>query len=263
MVGTGEQVSVLLTNEIMTNLIKSCCLICIFLTGCSRQQEETAVIKGKFRNCSGEKITLLELNTKSIVRLDSVIPGTSGKFRFVVKPEEPGFYMLQSNLGKIMVLYVERGNILTLTGDYTSFPDMVRLKGPKEAELLEEFFISTRKNERKVDSLEMLLIENQDSSGYYRLTLKIDSSFRQIWESQRKYEKDFIDRNPGSLVSLIVLNYSFGLNTVLSPDEDSLWFRKLDNTLTKRYPENIHVKYHHQRILEFQRERELKKGKKQ
>jgi len=243
----------------MTNLTKFSFFVCLLLIGCNRSDKDFAVIEGKFLNSAGEKITLLELNTKSIVRLDSLILDGSGQFRFHVKTEEPGFYMLQSKQGKVMVLYVEGGNMLTLTGDFTSFPDRIRIKGSKEAELLEEFFIFTRKNEKKVDSLEMLLVEKQDSAGYYPLTLRVDTAFRQIWNSQRDYEKAFIDRNPGSLVSLIVLNYSFGLSPVLSPDEDSAWYLKLDKTLMERFPEDKHVRYHHQRIQEFQREQEMKK----
>jgi len=67
--------------------------------------------------------------------------------------------------------------------------------------LLNEFFRSTRKNERQVDSLEMLLMDRQDSAGYSELTEKIDAAFRQIWERQRSFEMAFINKNPKSLAS--------------------------------------------------------------
>jgi len=246
----------------MTNPAKTFVVLCLILFGCNRQHKDSAIIEGKFQNCADEKITLLELNTKSVIRLDSLVLDAGGQFRFNLKPEEPGFYMLQSKQGKVMVLYIDRGDTITLTGDFISFPDRIKLKGPDEAERLETFFIFTRKNERKIDSLETLLIDKQDSSGFYPLTLQIDTAFLKIWNSQRDFEKTFIDRNPGSLVSLVVLNYAFGLSTLLSPYEDSAYFRKLDSTLMKIYPENKHVQYHHQRILEFQREQEIKKSKK-
>jgi hypothetical protein len=246
----------------MTNSFKILIICGLLLSGCSRQQKDVAVIEGEFQNCSGEKITLLELDTKSITRLDSLVMDASGRFRFILKMQEPGFYMIQSKLGKVLVLFMEVGDTVNLSGDFGSFPDRIALKGSKEAEVLEEFFIFTRKNERKVDSLEMLLVEKQDSAGYYGLTLRIDTAFRDIWNIQRDCEKAFIDRNPASLVSLIVLNYSFGLSTVLSPDEDFPYYHKLDSTLMERYPGNKHVQYHHLRMMEFQREQEMKKGKK-
>jgi hypothetical protein len=60
----------------------------------------------------------------------------------------------------------------------------------------------------------------------------------------------FIDNHPASLASLIVLNYAFGMSPVLSPDEDSAYYQKLDSTLSRQFPGNKHVKFHHRRIME-------------
>jgi hypothetical protein len=125
--------------------------------------------------------------------------------------------------------------------------------------LLHDFFVYTRLNERKVDSLEMLLVEQQDSSGYYLLTQRLDTSFRQIWESQVLYEKEFIDKHPGSLASLVVLNYAFGMSPVLSPEEDFEYYAKLDSVLFKKFPENKHVQYHHQRVTALLRNMQKRK----
>ncbi|MEI6158049.1 MAG: hypothetical protein WCP87_06770, partial [Atribacterota bacterium] len=159
--------------------------------------------------------------------------------------------------------FARPGDAINLTGSLISFPENITVKGPEETLFLEDFFRFTRQNEKKVDSLENLLVENQESEGYYQLTQKIDSAFRKIWESQHGYEKNFIDRHPSSLISLIVLNYAFGLNTVLSPVDDSLYYQRLDSTLVNMYPGNKHAVYHHERMADFRREQEMKKGKKE
>jgi hypothetical protein len=146
------------------------------------------------------------------------------------------------------VLMLNPGDKIDLSGSARDFPDNVVVKGPKEAMLLNDFFRHTRANERQVDSLEMLLAERQDSSDYYQLTQKLDTPFRQIWDRQRSYEMTFIDNNSGSLASLVVLNYAFGMSPVLSPEEDFAWYRKLDSALFVKFPENKHVKFHHQRV---------------
>jgi len=246
----------------MRKILFLSCLFTVFFVSCKTHLPDQTLIRGQLTNRPGEKIVLTELDTKSIRKVDSAILNEGGKFRFLVKVPEPGFYMVQSQQGKVLVLYARPGDTIDLTGSMISFPDNITVKGPEETLKLEGFFRFTRQNEKRVDSLENLLVEKQDSAGYYPLTLRIDTAFRQIWESQRDYEKAFITRNPGSLISLIALNYAFGFSTVLSPDEDSVWYRKLDSALMKRYPGNKHVKYHHRRLLEFQREREIKKGKK-
>jgi len=236
------------------------CSLVILSAGCKTKSRNQATISGQFIHAAGEKIILLELDTKSIRRIDSTSLDAAGKFAFRTNPEEPGFYMLQSQQGKVLVLYADKGNTITLSGDYSSFPDGIIVNGPKEAELLEEFFRFTRKNEKKVDSLENLLMEGQERPGYDRLTAEIDSVFKNIWYNQREFEKAFIDRNPASLVSLIVLNYAFGRYPVLSPEEDSVYYLKLDQNLMSAFPDNKHVRFHHQRVLEYQREKAIKQN---
>jgi hypothetical protein len=165
-------------------------------------------------------------------------------------PKEPGFWLLKAPTGKILVLLMHPRDHIQLDGSALNFPDNVILRGPNDALLLHEFFRFTRQNEAEVDSLEMLLVERQDSSDYYPLTQKLDTAFRMIWEKQRKYELAFIAKHPGSLASLIVVNYAFGMNSVLNPDDDFTSFSTLDSALMKNYPENEHVKFHHQLILE-------------
>jgi len=238
-------------------------LLTIFLASCKTNHPDQTLILGQLTDATGEKILLTELDTKSILKVDSVTLDEGGKFSFQVKASEAGFYMVRSQQGKVLVLFARPGDTIDLTGSMTSFPDHITVKGPEETVLLEEFFRFTRQNEKRVDSLENILLENRETEGYYHLTKKIDSAFRKIWESQREYEKEFINRHPSSLISLIVLNYAFGLNTVLSPVEDSLIYRRLDSALMVAYPGNKHAAYHHERMIEFSREQEMKKGKKE
>ena len=69
----------------------------------------------------------------------------------------------------------------------------------------------------------------------------------------------FINKNSNSLASLIVLNYSFGMNPVLSPEKDFAYYQKLESTLFRKFPENKHVKFHHQRVLELQRKASIRR----
>jgi hypothetical protein len=224
--------------------------IIIGFASCQHPSGNTVSVSGCLADADGFKLVLQEMDTKEIHSIDSVILDRGGKFSFSFNTGEPGFWLLRSSEGKVMVLLLNKGDRVELSGSAGDFPDHVILKGPEEALLLNDFFRFTRSNEHKVDSLEMLLVERQDSSDYYQLTQKLDTSFRQIWESQRNYEMAFIDNHPASLASLIVLNYAFGMSPVLSPDEDSAYYQKLDSTLSRQFPGNKHVKFHHRRIME-------------
>ncbi len=234
-------------------------LILLFCSSCQHQSRNRAVVHGKLADAKGLTLVLQELDTKEIHSMDSIVADPSGEFNFIPVILESGFWLIKAPTGKILVLPLNAGDKVELTGSARDFPDNVIVNGPQDAMLLNEFYRFTRKNEREVDSLEMLLIDRQDSAAYFELTQKVDSSFRQIWERQRSSEMAFIAKNPHSLASLIVLNYSFGMSPVLSPEKDFVYYQKLESTLYRQFPENKHVKFHHQRVLEFQRKASIRR----
>jgi hypothetical protein len=234
-------------------------VLILFINSCQQRHGDMAVIEGNLSDAAGTKLTLQEMDTHEIRPIDSIVLGQSGKFDFRPVTPEPGFWLLKSETGKVLVMMLDAGDKVTLTGSAHSFPDQVFLEGPRETKLLNDFFRYTRQNELMVDLLEMLIAEHQDSSDYYQYTQKLDTIFKTIWENQRSYEMAFIDSYPGSLASLIVLNYAFGMSPVLSPEEDFGYYKKLDSALFRKFPENKHVKFHHQRVVEQNRKSSVTK----
>jgi hypothetical protein len=123
---------------------------------------------------------------------------------------------------------------------------------------LKEFYDHTARNKEKGDSLLAILHTHQYSSDYYQLTISYDTLFQTIWHGQQNYEKNFIDKNIHSLSSLLVLNYAFGPRPVLSVEDDFRYYLKVDSCMMKSFPLNKHVIYHHKRITEYQRQKEIK-----
>lgn len=234
-------------------------LMLLLFSSCKHHDPNTALVTGGFSDGAGLIWILQEMGTHEIRTVDSVIAGKDGTFRFSTVLTEPGFRLLQANSGKILVLLLSPGDTVELSGRSVDFPDRVILKGPKDAILLNDFFRRTRVNERTADSLDMVLAEYQDSACYFRVTQRLDTLYRKVWEGQRSCETEFILKNPASLASLVVLNYAFGMSPVLSPEEDFDYYLMLDSALSGRYPANSHVKYHHQRVEEIRRKREAGK----
>jgi hypothetical protein len=219
----------------------------LIFTACNHRGESVH-ISGILPDGMGTMLVLQEMDTKEIHSLDSVEIGPGGKFSFIRAINEPGFWLLKAPTGRILVLLVHPGDDVSISGKFSGFPDHTLVNGPEDAVRLNEFFRQTRPRERLVDSLEMLLLAGQDSDNYYQLTRQVDSMFRLTWEKQRSLEKAYIDRDPASLGSLVVLNYAFGRNPVLNPDSDFAWYLKTDSALQKACPGNRHAVYHHQRV---------------
>lgn len=235
-------------------------MVIIILSSCSYNQRKnnSFSIRGQFKNASGIKILLQELDLQDVKTLDSTSFDPQGKFGFTYEPADQGFYLLKLSDGRIITLLLDKGENLTLAGDIKRFPQEYSLTGSKGSELLKDFYDHTRRNRDEGDSLTDVLRNHQYAPDYYKLTLSFDTLFLNIWEDQKKFEKNFIDKNINSLSSLLVLNYAFGPRPVLSEDEDFSYYLKVDSSLMNFFPLNKHVIYHHKRIVEYQRQKQAK-----
>jgi thiol-disulfide isomerase/thioredoxin len=79
----------------------------------------------------------------------------------------------------------------------------------------------------------------------------LDSAYLQIFNDQKEKVVDFINRNPGSLASLLVISENFGPNPLLSEKTHPELYLKLDSALMLAHPENSLVNSLHLRMLDF------------
>jgi hypothetical protein len=187
------------------------------------------------------------MEVKELIALDSIITGRDGKFNFTHKLDQAGFYLLRFPDERRIILVIKKGDDLLIKGDLKDPAGDVQLSGSADSQLLERFFHETNKNKARIDSVKRELRSREGSDDFLRYSLTADSIFFRISEDQKKLEMDFIDTNPQSLASLIVLNYSFGPKPVLTMEENLVYYRKLSN-LCRIYPENKHVLFHITRV---------------
>jgi hypothetical protein len=225
--------------------------IILLLSSCNRKQEaDRFTIEGQFSNSRSEKIVLCEMDVKEVVPLDSSNIGNDGTINFSHKVDQPGFYFLTFPGGKRIILLVKRGENILIKGDLKEVSSDYMISGSEGSELLEGFFHATLKNKTRIDSVKSALSNQEGSEDFLRFSMTADSLFFRISGDQKKLEKDFIDRNPQSLASLMVLNYSFGPKPVLTMEEDLSYYQKLTG-LYRIYPKNKHVLFHMARVSLF------------
>jgi hypothetical protein len=117
----------------------------LILAGCSLKDQGKATITGKLSGAAGERLILQELDTQEIHNLDSVIVDKGGAFTFSVSPAERGFYLLQAGSGKVLVVALDKGENVQVSGEFQDFPDATRIDGSPDNLLLQYFFEFTRK----------------------------------------------------------------------------------------------------------------------
>jgi hypothetical protein len=229
----------------------------VMITGvsCSREKKgDEFTIQGIFSNSHGEKVIFGEMDVREFIPLDSTEIDADGTVSFSCRTDQPGFYFLQFAKKDRMILLMEKKEHLTIRGNLADKPENFILTGSKGSELLHDFFRISARNKSRVDSVKGMLQRQEGSEDFLRFSLIADSLFARISEDQKKAETDFIDRNPQSLASLLVLNFSFGLKPVLTPESDFSYYQKLTN-LSRQYPANKHVIFHLKRMDLYRAER--------
>jgi len=226
-------------------------LVIIFIVvSCKREVKPNSFsIRCEFSNSRSEKILLCELGVKETIPLDSARID-NGKITFSHEIEQPGFYLLIFPSGKRLTLVMKKGEDLHITGDITGPISDLQLSGSSYSQLLQTFFQATMKNKDRIDSIKKVLLMHEGADDFLRFSMTADSLFSRVSEDQRKLEKEFIDRHPMSLASLIVLNFAFGPKPVLTMEEDLPYYLKL-TSLFNLYPKNKHVLFHLARVNLF------------
>lgn len=226
------------------------CVIALILAGCQKNKN-LVEISGQLSHSEGFTLRLSEMDPREIIPVDSVSLDSKGRFQLEFPVADPGFYTLEAADGKIVVLIIHPGDKIAVSGNAEHFPDDIQIEGPPEAIELHKFFTETRLLEKSIDSLEQVLMSRQDDDNYFEVTSQADTLLRKIWEEQRAREISYIEKNASKLSSLVVINYAFSVTPTLGMEEDFHYYALLDSTLSAAFPENKHVQFHKQRMVNF------------
>ncbi len=236
--------------KIISKISIFCVLSGLVYVSCTHEGKESKIlILGEIKHASGT-IFFLEQNTFELQKIDSAHLTNAGTFQFEVVAQEMSIYAILLHSEQQMVFIALPGDTIVITGDLNHFPGSIQINGNEETVLLQSFYAFSNENRRKVDSLQSIVEQHQNDPGFYQLTLHLDSAFTEIWEEQRAYEKTFIRDHPGTLAALLVVNYHFGVRSVLSPDTDFVDYNKVDSGLMATYPDNKHTQFFHRWLEE-------------
>ncbi len=230
----------------------------IFILGiisCSSEKKSGTVnIFGTLVEMADQTVYLEELDVRTKLLLDSAKTDPKGTFKFAVDIEEDGFYVLRTNKENYILLLLSPKEQVEINSNYIIFEDGFEISGSPGSALLKDFELFMKQQKQRVDSLGRVLYEGQGLDNFYEIKQTLDSIYLNIHEVQRKYVIDFIQQNPGSLASLIVINRKLGNNFVLDEKEDFIYFHKVDSGLLANYPNNKHALDHHDRVEEIRGE---------
>ena len=187
------------------------------------------------------------MGVKNVTDLDSAVINNDGKITLSHSIDQPGFYILKFSSGGRLILVMNSGANVQVKGDLMMPDYNFTITGSNDSQLLQQFFKVTSGNQQRIDSIKRMLSMHEGSDDFLRYSMIADTMFSSISANQKIIEKKFIDQNPNSLASLIVLNYAFGPKPVLTMEDDLQYYVKLMK-LFRTFPENKHVLFHTERV---------------
>jgi len=235
-------------------------LILLLMVSCRLAREGNTSVNGSIGRSSGRLLKLEDVGPVNSVTLDSAILDEKGNFVFHFISKETGLYLLSLPGNYRLMLELRPGDTVRIKSSDGSQLEESSITGSASSADMKQFFGLTSRNRKIYDSLQCSLLTHQDDPDFAKLSKKVDESLKPVWEDQIALETSYINRHLNSLTSLLILNQGLGTSPVLTFHTDSLYFLKLDSSLSKAFPGNKHVVFHHNRILQ---ERALESIKKQ
>ena len=227
-------------------------LLVLILAACERkQQQSNLTVSGELPAMASKTLFIDELNIRSKSTLDSLQPDQNGDFTFKLNIDEAGFFVLYTSEENQMILQADPGDRIVVTSGESNFSEGYSVTGSEGSALLQKFEAEIQHRKNEIDSLSAVYYEARGSEGFLELKEELDTAYAEIIKQYRKFVKDQINRYPGSLASLIILNRRLGTSRVIDEEDDYYLFHKADSALSERYPGNSHVVDHHERTKEI------------
>ncbi|HBF89329.1 MAG TPA: hypothetical protein DDX39_11870 [Bacteroidales bacterium] len=227
-------------------------LLFALINSCT-QSSEGYIIKGNLENGNGKIILMNELNTTSLDLIDSVKIEDDGSFLFEGKTSSPMFLFFQMGNNNFITLVVDSLDNIEVTGDANNLAGTYNVKGSKDSELIRELNMRLSKTLLQVDSIAAIFNQNKENPSIDSIKAELDKTYAQIIAKHKEFVTSFLDKNTESLACIMALYQQVRRNPILNAVQDIEYFEKVDNALSKKYPQSKHTKALHANVIEVKK----------
>ena len=212
------------------------------LASCSDTDQGGFELKGQFKNGNGERLILEKLSQQPVA-VDSAVIDSEGNFVFKNYVPKIGFYRIKVSEENFAMLVLDSAQKVTVTGDIKDLGNTYKVEGSDETSLFIQFTDVSRKRDKRVDSLNQAaqaLMEpfRNNPEKLDSISATFEAPYNAIMKPVNDEVAAMITKNSGMYASLIAVQS-------LEPDMYGDVYRKLDEGLIKKYPNDKNVKNFH------------------
>lgn len=225
-------------------------------------------IEGTLTGGEGKMITIEEVAPKEIIPIDTIKLDENGHFVFKYEMPYQSFYNVKVSDADFVMLLPENGEVIALTGEYGRFSPTYQVEGSKGSVLLWQLNDYSLYGTKRLDSIITAFNDlckncNGDTVCIQKQKPALDSIFKEAFREQQDYVVNFLERNKGSLATLIALYKMYNGNPLINPDtEDFAFYEEVADALEKSLPDNKHTIDFRNTVEKkrFQRQQQMEKA---
>jgi len=231
--------------------------VILSFTACSTKKTGYQ-LEGSFSNSNGETINLMTLKANNLEMVDSVILDENGHFSFSGDLVTPNLFMLTAGQMNYISLIIKPGEKINIDADVTNMIENYEIKGSPDSKLLKDYTSKLMSSIKELTNLAQVYHDSIQSPNFASIKEDLKVKSEKITEDMRSFTVRFIEDNPGSLATLMVLYQQLSPNQyVLDPIADLTYYVTIDSTLHEKYPESELVKSLHQNVEDMKESMKL------
>ena len=217
-------------------------LIILNAVSCKQNKEiksDSFELSGAIQNTTQSYLLLSEVGKSGFSQNDTLLIDEQGKFSKSIEMKEPTLYSL--SLGnEYIVICPQTGEQITLKANANNFAGTYTIEGSHESELLKEL---NKENYNIRLSLKSMSEElsKADTAKLDSVKTSILEKFMQMKQYQEKISADYIEKNKGSLTTLIALYRTFDGIPLFDHRQSLDMHKKVLADLEQTLPNNQHT----------------------
>ena len=210
-------------------------------------KKNTFTIEGTLQNGAGKQIVIEEIAPKNLIPIDTITLDNNGHFSFSYEMPYQSFYTVKISEKDFITLLPDYNETITIIGDYQFLSPTYQVKGsPGSVQLwqLNDFYLyGTQRLDSIARAFDRLVADCKGDTNCIKSQKPLlDSVYVSARREQQEYIISFIDRNKGSLATLIALYKPFNGKALINPTTaDFYYYEQVIAGLEQSAPDNPHT----------------------
>ena len=215
------------------------------LSSCGKKN--TFTIEGTLQGGAGKTVYIEEIAPKDMIPIDTIQLDGNGHFEFTYEMPYQSFYNIKVSEQDFVMILPDYGETIVLTGDYNRFSPTYEVSGSEGSIQLWQLNDYSKFGQQRLDSIsnafdQLIAACNRDTNCIKKQKPALDSVYKEAFAQQQQYVVSFIERNKGSLSTLIALYKTFNTRPLINPQTaDFEFYEIVAEGLEEAMPENPHT----------------------